>query len=90
MIFYFLRANHGNICTAKMTSKPVNLGDGKGMQISCTFNVSGQEIYINILKGGCGKGVYHVNTSKKMAEMSKMSKKKLKCQHIRGNVNETQ
>ena len=37
MIFYFLKANHGNICIDEVTGKPVNLGDGKEMQ---TFNFS--------------------------------------------------
>ena len=35
---------------------------------------------------GGGRGLYHFKMSKKMAEMSKMSKMKLKCQHARGNV----
>ena len=46
-IFYFLRANHGNICTAEVAGKPVNLGNGKAMQ---ALNFSGQEVHINILK----------------------------------------
>ena len=46
-IFHFLRVNHGSICTAEVTGKPVNMEDGKGMQ---TLNFSGQVIHINILK----------------------------------------
>ena len=37
---------------------------------------------ITILGGGGGRG----KMSKKLAEMSKMSKKKLKCQYTHGNV----
>ena len=41
------------------------------------------------LLGGAEGGI-PCESVKKMAEMSKMSKKKLKCQHTPGNVCETQ
>ena len=48
MIFYLIGVNHGNMCIAEVTVKPVKLGDRKEMP---TLNFSGQEIHINILKG---------------------------------------
>ena len=34
-IFYFLKNDPLNICQVKITGKAVNLGDNKGMRISC-------------------------------------------------------
>ena len=42
-VFYFLRANKNNSCTAIMKGKPVNLGDGEGMQVPCTLLTSTEE-----------------------------------------------
>ena len=39
-IFYFLRADKYSICEDEITGKPVNLGDGQGMQVPCKLKHS--------------------------------------------------
>ena len=39
-IFYFLRADEYGSCELVVTGKPINLGDGVGMQVPCRFNFS--------------------------------------------------
>ena len=39
-IFYFLRADKKNSCTAIVKGKPANLGNGDGMQVPCTLLTS--------------------------------------------------
>ena len=49
-IFYFLRADELSSCKIVVTGKPVNLGDGKGIQVSCKLIFTGIEKCIDILK----------------------------------------
>ena len=49
-IFYFLRADKKNNCTAVVTCKAVNCGDGEGMQVPCTLHFNGDQKFIDILK----------------------------------------
>ena len=48
--FYFLRADEYSSCNVLMKRKPINLGDGDGMQVSCTLNFVGQKKFICILQ----------------------------------------
>ena len=47
--FYFLRADKYGSCNVLIKRKPVNLGDGDGMQVSCTLNFAGRKKFICIL-----------------------------------------
>ena len=49
-IFYFLRADELSSCKIVVTGKPVNLGDGEGMQVPCKLVFTGIEKCIDILK----------------------------------------
>lgn len=49
-IFYFLRADELSSCKVTVTGKPVNLGDGEGMQVPCNLTFIGTEKCIEILK----------------------------------------
>ena len=49
-VFYFLRADEYGLCSVLVKGKPVNLGDGDGMQVPCTLNFSGQKKFIDILQ----------------------------------------
>ena len=49
-IFYFLRADEFSSCKIVVTGKPVNLGDGEGMQVPCKLIFTGIKKYIDILK----------------------------------------
>ena len=49
-IFYFLRADEWSECKAIVTGKPVNRGDGDGMQVPCLPKFHGQKSLIDILK----------------------------------------
>ena len=40
-MFYFLKTDPLNICLAKITEKAVNLGDNRGMRISCLLQFTG-------------------------------------------------
>ena len=46
-IFYFLRADKKNDCTAVVTGKAINRGDGEGMQVPCTLNFKGHRKWID-------------------------------------------
>ena len=47
-IFYFLRADKYSICEVEITGKPVNLGDGEGMQVPCKLNLTGKRKFVII------------------------------------------
>ena len=49
-IFYFLRADELNSCKIVITGKPVNLGDGDGMQVPCKLMFTGVKKCIDILQ----------------------------------------
>ena len=49
-IFYFLRADELSSCKIVVTGKPVNLGDGEGMQVPCKLIFTRIEKCIDILK----------------------------------------
>ena len=49
-IFYFLRANEWSECKVTVTGKPVNRGDGDGMQVTCLLKFHEQKSLIGILK----------------------------------------
>ena len=49
-LFYFLRADEYDSCNVLIKGKPVNLGDGDGMQVSCTLNFVGGKKFICILQ----------------------------------------
>ena len=45
--FYFLRADDYGSCNVLIKGKPVNLGDGDGMQVLCSLNFVGRnEVYL--------------------------------------------
>ena len=37
-LFYFVKADEYGSCNVLIKVKPVNLGNGDGMQVSCTLN----------------------------------------------------
>ena len=46
--FYFLRADDYGSCNVLIKGKPVNLGDGDGMQVLCSLNFVGRnEVYLH-------------------------------------------
>ena len=49
-IFYFLRADEWSECKVIVAGKPVNGGNGDGMQVSCLLKFHGQKSLIGILK----------------------------------------
>ena len=49
-IFYFLCADEWSECKVIVTGKPVNRGDGDGMQVPCLLKFHGQKTLIGILK----------------------------------------
>ena len=49
-IFYFLCANEWSECKVIVIGKPVNCGDGDGMQAPCLLKFHGQKSLIGILK----------------------------------------
>ena len=49
-IFYFLKTDELSSCKIVVMGKPVNLGDGEGMQVPCKLIFTGIEKCINILK----------------------------------------
>ena len=49
-IFYFLRADKYSICEVEITGKPINLGDGEGMQVPCKLKLTGRSKFVNILQ----------------------------------------
>ena len=48
-IFYFLRADEWDECKVIVTGKPINCGDGDGMQVPCLLKFHGQKSLIGIL-----------------------------------------
>ena len=50
ILFYFLRADEYGSFNVLIKGKPVNLGDGDGMQVSCTLNFVGRKKFISILQ----------------------------------------
>ena len=49
-VFYFLRADEYGLCNVLIKGKTVNLGDGNGMQFSCTLSFAGRKKFICILQ----------------------------------------
>ena len=49
-ISYFLRSDEWSHCKVIVTGKPVNRGDGDGMQVPCLLKFRGQKSFIDILK----------------------------------------
>ena len=49
-IFYFLRADKYSICEVEITGKPVNLGNGEGMQVPCKCKLTERDKFENILQ----------------------------------------
>ena len=49
-IFYFLKADDKDSCTAIVQRKAVKLGDGEGMQVPCTLRFKRTEKCINVLR----------------------------------------
>ena len=50
IIFYFLRTDKPNSCTAVITKKAVNWGEGEEMQVPCTLKFEGKKKHIIIVK----------------------------------------
>ena len=48
--FYFVRADEWSECKVIVTGKPVNRGDGDGIQVPCLLKFHGQKSLIDILK----------------------------------------
>ena len=48
-IFYFLRTDKYSFIKVEITEKPVNLGDGKDMQVPCKIRLTGKSRFVNIL-----------------------------------------
>ena len=49
-VFYFLRADEYGSCDVLIKGKPVNLGDGDGIQVPCSLNFAGRKKFIDILE----------------------------------------
>ena len=49
-IFYFLRSPLEAKCVAKVTGKRCNQGDGKGLIVACSLEVTGLKNFDSILK----------------------------------------
>ena len=49
-MIYFLRADKYSRCVVEITGKPVNLGDGEGMQVPCKLKLTGRSKFVNILQ----------------------------------------
>ena len=49
-IFYYSRSHPQANCTAKVTGKRFNLGDGKGLQVPCILQFTGERKFISVLK----------------------------------------
>ena len=50
VVFCFLRADEYGSCNVLIKGKPVNLGDGDRMQVSCRLNFAGQKKFVCILQ----------------------------------------
>ena len=49
-IFYYLRSHPQANCTAKVTGKRFNLGDGEGLQVLCSLQFTGERKFISVSK----------------------------------------
>ena len=49
-VFYFVRAGEWSECNVIVAGKPVNRGDGDGMEVPCLLKFHGQKSLIGILK----------------------------------------
>ena len=49
-VFYFLRADESSSCDILIKGKPVNLGNGDGMQVPCSLNFTARKKFIDILE----------------------------------------
>ena len=49
-IFYYLRSHPRANCTAKVTCKRFNLGDGEGLQVPCILQFTAERKFISVLK----------------------------------------
>ena len=49
-VFYFLRGDKDCSCSVIVRGKPINLGDGEGMQVPCTLHFMGQKAFIKVLR----------------------------------------
>ena len=49
-IFYFLRSHSEAKCVAKVTGKRCNQGDGKGLIVACSLEVTGLINFVSVLK----------------------------------------
>jgi len=49
-VFYFLRGDKDGSCSIIVRGKPVNLGDGEGMQVPSTLHFTGQKTFIEVLR----------------------------------------
>ena len=48
-IFYYLPSHPDAKCTAIVTGKRFNLGDGEGLQVPCTLKIKGERKFVSIL-----------------------------------------
>lgn len=49
-LFSYYLKNEYSSCTVIIKGKPVNLGDGEGMQVPCELLITGYKPYLDILK----------------------------------------
>ena len=49
-LLYFMRTDEYGLSNVLINGEPVNLGDGDGMQVSCTLNFVGRKKFICILQ----------------------------------------
>ena len=49
-IFYYLRSHPQANCTAKVTGKRFNLGDGEALQVPCILQFTEERKFISVLK----------------------------------------
>ena len=50
VIEYFLRSRSEAKCVAKVTGKRCNQGDGKGLIVACSLEVTGLINFVSVLK----------------------------------------
>ena len=48
-IFYYLRSHPEAKCTAKVTGKRFNVGDGEGLQVPCILHITGLRKFVSVL-----------------------------------------
>ena len=49
-VFYFLRGDKYSICEVEITGKPLNVGDGEGMQVPYKLKLTVRSKFVNILQ----------------------------------------